>query len=86
MTQALKNKRLSRYIVADIDAFFEVYHFEPEEEDAIRERWEDENIIVNQDGSAEWADSEEILTDGLDEPLSDVDFEEEAQLSGTVLE
>ena len=68
---------VAHYQVKNIDRFFTVYEFQDEEEDMIREEFEDHDLLVYRDGAAIWSDGR-ILVAPSEEMLSDEDFEFEA--------
>ena len=73
------------YRVVDLDQFFEVYGYTDEEKEAIRRRWQYEQLYVHQDGSATWGYGDSLIES--DRELLDEDqFIEEAEAVGELVE
>lgn len=68
---------IAHYKVEDLGRFFMVYVLDDEEENMIRERFEDHDLFVYLDGAALWDDGE-ILVSPDGEFMADADFEFEA--------
>ena len=72
------------YKVNDLDGFFEIYDFEEEDQNAIKERFESgDELFVRQDGSIFW--KEDILErEPGTELVRDDDFRREAEMCDSV--
>ena len=73
------------YEVVDIDKFFDVYELNEDEQEAVRERWEQDGLWVYHDGTVIWH-SGDVLMDAMDEPLSEQAFRAEAAAAGSVVQ
>ena len=68
---------IRHYQVKSLAAFFSVYEFSPEDQETIREQFEDGDLLVYQDAGVLWSDGR-ILIEPSEEFISDDDFEFEA--------
>jgi len=74
-----------RYRVMNLDKFFEVYNYTDDEEEAIRRRWQCEQLYVYQDGSVTWGYGDNLIeSDG--EVLDEDQFIEEVEVVGELVE
>lgn len=72
------------YRVADLDKFFDVYDYTDEEKQAIRDRWQFEQLYVNQDYSVVWGYGDYLIES--DDGLMDEDqFIAEAKIVGELV-
>lgn len=73
------------YEVRDLEKFFDLYDFDEAEQEGIRERSEEDVLLVYQDGLVMWGDGE-VLIEADDELIDGEAFGQEAAEVGAIVE